>query len=160
MSVKFVTMKRCLSIILFVLPVLAHSQLNINKTKAEIKKEITKSKKDNRSVKFSVYETDSTLSIVTIKQDKEQKDLLLQFDKKGNCKMEKMSFSSDIIFKKDLSEILDLKKYEWQKVNENQYVSKFEENIMIELPADDQLKTINIIRMDWTKALYDLLLNN
>lgn len=43
------------------------------------------------------------------------------------------------------------------KLNENQYISKFEEKLLIELPTENKTNTIRIIRTDWNKVLYDIM---
>jgi hypothetical protein len=53
--------------------------------------------------------------------------------------------------------LLAKEKYVWKKINENQYISKFEDKIMIELPTENKSNSITIIRTDWTKILYDIL---
>ena len=54
--------------------------------------------------------------------------------------------------------LFDLKKFEWNKINENQYISKFEEKLMIELPAENYDHSFSILKVEWTKELYELLL--
>jgi DUF1680 family protein len=80
------------------------------------------------------------------------------FDKKGKCNQEKIESSCPSCFSSNLQTILDIKKYHWKKINENQYVSDFESKLMIELPTEKNVFAISVLRMDWTRVLYDILM--
>lgn len=150
-------MQKILFLFLFLYPVLSYSQSNINKSKAAIKKEIEKFKKKNQSYTINISETDSSLLIVETDPEKNRTERLLQFDKARNCKSDALLFNCSSCYKKELARLLAIEKYGWKKINENQYISKFEDKLMIELPTENQSNSITIIRTDWTKILYDML---
>lgn len=150
-------MQKTVLLLLLILPALAYSQININKTKGEIKKEIAKFKKSTPALTLTVSETDSTLTIIKTDADKNREEALVEFDKAGKCRSELRTFNCDHCYKQELEALLGMSKYQWKKLNENQYISKFEENLMIELPTEDKTNTFNIIRTNWSKLLYDML---
>ncbi|MFZ1313068.1 MAG: hypothetical protein WAR38_09400 [Chitinophagaceae bacterium] len=85
-------------------------------------------------------------------------DYIFTFDKTGRCKSETIITRCDSCLTGLLQKVLDLKKFEWNKINENQNISKFEEKLMIELPAENYDHSFSILKVEWTKELYELLL--
>ena len=150
-------MQKTVLLLFIIFPLLAYSQININKTKAEIKKEIAKFKKSTPAFSVTVSETDSTLTTIKKAANKNKEEALLEFDKTGKCRSELRIFNCDQCFKKELETLLGLEKYKWEKLKENQYISKFEEKLLIELPTENKTNTIRIIRTDWNKVLYDIM---
>lgn len=153
-------MKKGLLIIAMLFPVLCFSQIWINMNKASIKKEFNLLKKDNAAIHLKMSDSDNTLLIEKTISKTNRVDYSFQFDKNGLCKSAKSTFDCIPCYTKELTVILNVEKYNWKKINENQYVSKFDENLMIELPTDNATNSIHLIRMEWTKVLYDLLTNN
>ncbi|MBK7289972.1 MAG: hypothetical protein KBF82_03040 [Chitinophagaceae bacterium] len=153
-------MQKTVLLLLLILPALAYSQVNINKTKGEIKKEVANLKKTVPAYTFNVSETDSTLTIIKTDAAKNREDALLEFDKAGKCRSELRTFYCDQCYKQELEKLLGIDRYKWKKLNENQYISKFEENLMIELPTENETNSFSIIRTNWSKVLYDMLTEN
>lgn len=152
-------MQKSFLLLLFLFPVLSYSQININKSRSSIKKETLKFQKQNPLFTITLSETDSTILISEATPEKTFKENLLHLNKTGICKSETINFNCDSCYKNELERILLIEKYSWKKINENQYISKFEENLLLELPTEDKSKKISIIWMDWNKILYDLLLS-
>ena len=67
-------MQKTVLLLLLILPALAYSQVNINKTKGEIKKEVANLKKTVPAYTFNVSETDSTLTIIKTDAAKNRED--------------------------------------------------------------------------------------
>ncbi len=80
------------------------------------------------------------------------------FDESGRCKSETIITRCDSCLSRLLQAALAQKKYEWKKINENQYISKFEDKLMIELPPENPDHSFSFLRVDWTRELYDLLI--
>jgi hypothetical protein len=59
-----------------------------------------------------------------------------------------------------LKRILDKKNFDWKKLNENQFISKFEDRLLIELPVDEKDLSFSIFKAEWTKEIYDLMKGN
>ncbi len=87
-----------------------------------------------------------------------QSQLIYVFDEKGLCMTETTNTRCDSCHDGYLKIILDKKKYNWKKINENQYISRYEDNMMIELFPEGEIRTISVLRADFTRELYDLLL--
>ena len=87
-----------------------------------------------------------------------QTQFIYVFDKKGLCITETVNTRCDSCHDGYLKIILDKPKYAWKKINENQYISRFEDNMMIELFPEGEIRTISVLRADFTRELYDLLL--
>jgi hypothetical protein len=84
--------------------------------------------------------------------------LIFVFDEKGLCMTETINTRCDSCHDGYLKNILDKKKYSWKKINENQYISRYEDNLMIELFPEGDIRTISVLRAEFTRELYDLLL--
>lgn len=153
-------MQKIALLLLLSFPVLANSQLNINKTKKEIKNEIEKFKKSTPAYAVTISETDSTLTIIKTDADKSKEETLLAFDRDGRCQSQLHIFNCDHCYKQELEELLGIENYQWKKLNENQYISKFEARLMIELPTENKTNTISIIRTDWSRVIYDIMKGN
>lgn len=87
-----------------------------------------------------------------------QSQLIFVFDEKGLCMTETINTRCDSCHDGYLKNILDKKKFNWKKINENQYISRFEDNMMIELFPEGEIRTISVLRADFTREIYELLL--
>lgn len=101
--------------------------------------------------------TDSTINVTVKKTASLHTDFVYQFDKVKKCKSERVITGCDSCIKKWLQATLRIGKYGWKKINENQYISKYEYKMMIELPVKPDEHYYTILRMDWSKTLYDIL---
>jgi hypothetical protein len=138
----------------------AFSQNFINKTKKQVKKELTEYITRNDSLNATLNETDTAITL-TIKGTKTlAADFIYRFDKTGKCKSEKVMSSCDSCLNKYLAAALARKNYEWRKINGNQYISNFASRMLIELPGDTNNFSYIILRTDWSKQMYDLLTGN
>jgi hypothetical protein len=153
-------MKNILIALCLTIPAFCFSQLNINKTGAEIKKELQLLRNEKTTVKVSIKETDSTVLATVTKKGNDSYSHFFALDKEDSCKLEKITFTCDTCFTKKLEAILEIENYGWKKINENQYVSRFEDYRMIELPVNNKSFTISILRMEWSQLLYDVLMGN
>jgi hypothetical protein len=136
------------------------SQNYINKTKKQVKKELNEYVSKNDSLNAAISETATAITL-SIKGPKTlPADFIFRFDKAGKCISEKIVAGCDSCFNKYFQAVLDRKKYEWRKINENQYISGFAAKMMIELPPDSKNFSFTILRTDWSKEMYDLLKDN
>jgi hypothetical protein len=92
-----------------------------------------------------------------LKKDKKNKPTL-HFDEKGNCDIEGYQFENKANFEKKLQQIIDIPTYEWIKINENQFVSNFKGQRLLEIFDEAVPYQIRILRTAWSKELYELLL--
>lgn len=93
-------------------------------------------------------------------QVNELTQLIYVFDEKGLCMTETTNTRCDSCHNGYLKLVLDKKKYSWKKINENQYISRYEDNMMIELFPEGEIRTFSILRADFTREVYELLLKN
>lgn len=87
-----------------------------------------------------------------------QTQLIYVFDKQGLCVTETTNTRCDSCHDGYLKIVMDKKKYSWKKINENQYISRYEDGLMIELFPEGEIRSFSILRVEWTRELYDLLL--
>jgi hypothetical protein len=151
-------MKHFLIIALFCVPAQTFGQGMINKSKAFVKNKL-ETNTPGDSLRGIVSENDSTIQMTVPSQSSNQATFIYNFDQKGKCSSEKAISKNEVTHKKLLHEILDQKQYGWKRLNENQYVSKFSENMLIELPGEPGIFIITILRTNWDKKMYELLYN-
>lgn len=82
------------------------------------------------------------------------------FDEKGKCNGEVSITRCDSCYNGLLNGILNISAFAWKKINESQYISRFEDGLMIELFQEEDAKRLSVLKTDWTRELYDLLLKN
>lgn len=92
-----------------------------------------------------------------LKKEKGTKPIL-HFDEKGLCDMESYQYETKAVFDKRLQLILGLGEFEWIKINENQFVSNFKKQRLVEIFEEEPPYQVRILRTAWSKELYDLLL--
>ncbi|HNF45938.1 MAG TPA: hypothetical protein PK695_04035 [Chitinophagaceae bacterium] len=149
-------MKKIILLLLLILPAYLFAQDLIGKTRNEVNVYIKKSIIDTDSNSWKLTETDST--IVCKLEKAENKDVwIFEFDKKGNCKIETYHTSSEKKYLKIRDEALKKKSYGWLDLNLNQYISKFEKNILMEMQVIDQLYSLSFIKTSLDKKLYEIL---
>jgi hypothetical protein len=149
-------MTRLIILLFILLPFSGFAQKYINKKKAEVKKELDKYITDNKSINATLSETDTSLVLNIPGTTTQQANFVYFFDKEGKCRSQKTTANCDSCIAKYLQQALQQGKYNWRKINENQYISSFEEKLMIETPADGKEFSFMILRTDWSKILYDM----
>ena len=80
------------------------------------------------------------------------------FDAEGLCEAEIFICESGSRFTRQLEAILAKKKYAWKRLNENQFISRFEDGLLLEISPEPPLHSFAILRTGWTREVYDLLL--
>lgn len=153
-------MHRIITFCLLLFSFSCFSQNYINKTKAQVKKELNEYISKNDSLNATVSETGTAIVLVIKGPKTLPADFIYRFNKAGKCISEKVVAGCDFCFNKYFQAVLDREKYEWKKINENQYISGFAAKMMIELPPDSKNFSFTILRTDWSKQMYDLLKGN
>lgn len=82
------------------------------------------------------------------------------FDEKGRCTEMQVESGCVSCLEELLRDILTLPEHGWQKLNENQYISRFESRLLLEIPPGTSLKTVVLLYADWTPEAYELLRKN
>jgi hypothetical protein len=153
-------MFRLLPFLLVLLPSTIFSQLYINKSKSSVKEEISKIFSGKNNITVTLSETDSSLSMKTRGTGTIEADYLYSFDKAGKCSAEKTVTWCDSCNDKLLQQVLGEKKYEWKKINLNQYISKFEVGVFLELQVTGNTYSFTIYRTNLNKKMYKFLMEN
>ncbi|MBM3414919.1 MAG: hypothetical protein FJY20_00440 [Bacteroidetes bacterium] len=146
--------------LLLCFPINAFSQKHLDKTKEEVKKELGKYVAANSQLRPALTETDSTL-VLSVTEQSQPASFVYGFDRTtGKCNYQQTKASCDSCYKKYLKTLLDQNVYRWKKINENQYVSAFEYQLLLELPAEANEYSFILFKTQWTKELYDLLIKD
>lgn len=154
-------MHRIFFLFLLHLPVAVSAQKYFDKSRGDVKKELEKYVLDNKSINPKLTETDSTLVLAVNDPTAQPARFIYGFDKStGQCNYQRTIASCDSCYKKYLENLLGQKEYQWKKINENQYVSKFADRLLLELRVEDNDYTFTLFKTAWTKELYDILQQN
>jgi hypothetical protein len=117
--------------------------------------EIAKSFKEEKGYKMA---NDGTLLTFTYTDSLSGTvQLKFRFDGYGKCFFEEYVASCDSCINHLLTRTLAAEKFGWKKINENQYVSKYKEFLMIELPVEQGDHSFAVFRTEWNKDSYKLL---
>lgn len=138
----------------------AFSQHFIGKSKTHVKKELGKKRDKNNTLTIILADNDSVLVYSYKDASLQPVDFIYGFDARGNCNMEKVKAGCDSCFRKYLQQVLQQKKFGWRKVNENQYVSNFPDRLLLEIPPENKDFSYTILRTEWTREVYNMLLAN
>lgn len=151
-------MTRFFLFLLLLLPAISFGQRYMNYTKSELKDSLTAKIEKKDGVTSSIKDKKDELIYTSGGQGDQQTEIIYSFDSLGKCIREKVIASCDTCIYAKLQSILSIQSYKWKKINENQYVSRFEDRLMIELSVNKQEHSFYIHRMEWTQLLYDILL--
>lgn len=110
--------------------------------------------KENKRI--VVTETDSTLTCLLRDTSVKHLDIILFFDKKGNCYKEQRTLTCDTCFQLMLKETLADKRYEWQAINETDYASSYKKKRLLHAKVAQPF-TYVIERWDVSRKEYDLV---
>lgn len=146
-------------ILMLMLPFSLSAQDLIGKSRTAVKQWNQKDYLFNDTTKFTLTETDSTL-IFYVKDNPFQEKWIFEFDNNGLCKLESFHTRSLQQFTAARDKALRKKAYQWRSLNLNQYISKFEKNILLEMQETDKVYSISFIRTSLDKRLYDILVGN
>ena len=139
------------------LPLLVSAQIQIGKTGTEIKSYWKKQQKTG--ARYSIEAGPNLSILVTESRDKGAVHHTYEADSLGRCAVQRVESDNQEYTGNFLSQLLAIPRYQWKKLNENQYISRYEDFLLIELPADGSMKYVKLLHMEWNRTLYDLLSN-
>jgi hypothetical protein len=151
-------MTRIILFLLLLLPVVSFGQQYMNYTKTALRDTLTAKIEKNNGIITTIKDTRDGLIYTTKGPGTEKTEIIYSFDSLGKCMREKVVAGCDTCIYAKLQSILNIGGYKWKKINENQYVSRFEDRLMIERSINKQEHSFYIHRMEWTQLLYDILL--
>ena len=153
-------MKRIVIALLLLFPFHAFSQALVGKGKSFVRYALQRDLKKNPEINIVIDDKDS-LILYSIRDEKYKPvDFIYRFDQSGKCVSQRVLAGCDSCFQKYLNALLERKKYEWKKINENQYVSKYSEFLMVELSPQKEDYSYIILKADWNRETYRLLMGN
>lgn len=152
---------RLVFFILLLLPISVLGQRYIDKNRDYVKRELEKYVAVNKAVKPVLKEKGSTITLTVNDPASQSAVFSYHFDETtGLCNYEKTVSTCDSCYNKYLQNLLDLKSYEWKKINESQYVSKFSDYLLIELQTEGNEQSFTLLKTQWSKELYELMQKN
>ncbi|WP_315814429.1 hypothetical protein [Paraflavitalea speifideaquila] len=82
------------------------------------------------------------------------------FDERGKCNQEKTISFCDSCYTKYRDKLLARKQFEWVRINDTLYVSKFSKKRRLELHPHQPDRTMNLFKTSWKRPEYELLLSD
>ena len=152
-------MFRYLLILVVIIPLAGSCQESIGKSKDIVKAELETWKKANAGSYPTVTEIGSNTTLSIKDPGYGQVKFIYTFDKSKTCIRVKTVALTDSARNNYLNNMLEKKEYEWVKLNGNQYISKFSDKLMIELPGDPKNHSVTVYRAEWNQEIYNMLLN-
>ena len=154
-------MMRYLLLLSFLIPLSVYSQTKLGKSRQQLTNELNQSVKNGQ---FSKAEFDDTKNrLVVSSRDSLGQGLRYEYgfdEKTGNCITEMTISTCEACMKNLLNELLAVTSYQWKKINESQYVSRFEDHLLIEWQQTGNEISFTLIRTAWTRELYNMLKEN
>lgn len=142
---------------LLLFPGFVNGQQYFGKTQDQVKKDLQQYIKKNKSLAATLEQTDSSIHLSVPGPTSQPADFYYYFDKTGKCVSQKTITYCDSCFSKFLQTLLQQEKYNWKKINENQYISGYSQGLLIELPAEEKQYWFLLMKVDWSRELYKLL---
>jgi len=154
------TLPKLVAILFLGFPFFGISQSYINKPYQKVENAIRENEFKKFSLKPVITTKDSVIIFSAENPPCPSIKVIYRFDELKKCKSEELNIGCQDYFTKLLTRIIENKQYNWIKINENQYVSDFDSGLMIEIPPDNSSFSFKILRMNWSRELYDLLMKN
>lgn len=151
-------MKRTILLILVFLPAHLFAQKYFDKGKEHVKKDLQHYIAQNKTLNPVLTVTDSSLVLEIAEADGPTRFIYSFDSESGKCMAQRTEANCEACYKKYRDNLLDQKVYKWVKLNENQYVSRYEDRLLVELAADEKDYTFTVFKTQWTKDFYELLI--
>ncbi len=151
-------MKRTIFLTLLFLPFTLFAQKYFDKDIAKVKKELEHYVANNSSLNPSLTVTDSSLILTIVEADTRPTRFIYGFDlESGKCNLQRTEANCESCYKKYLDNLLEQKIHKWKKLNENQYISRYEDHMLVELAPDENDHSFTVFRAQWSKDFYEML---
>lgn len=144
---------------LLLFPAILSAQLHFDKEKSKVKKELEHFISRNKSINPSLNETDSTLVLQTEDKPGQFIRVIYGFDRvSAKCNVQQTVTDCDACYQEQLNKLMEQKSFQWKKLNENQYASRYEDHLLLELRSEENDFTFTLFRTDWSREFYELLI--
>lgn len=151
-------MIRTILLILVFLPVQVFSQKYFDKDKEHVRKDLQHYLVQNKPLNPVLTVTDSTL-VLTIDEPDGPTRFIYSFDREsGKCNAQRTEANCEACYKKYRDNLLEQKVHKWIQLNENQYVSRYEDRLLVELSAEYSDYSFTVFKTHWTRDFYELLI--
>jgi hypothetical protein len=152
-------MKKQLLILLFLLPVCAaFSQSMIGHAKMTVRSTLKRYIKSHDFRNSAIAEHGDTMMLQVNEPSVAQVEFRYLFNDGNWCIAEQKTTCCEKCLSDLMTDVLDSKKYEWIKVNDNTYVSKFSKKRLLKITQTNEVKQMNITKIKWSKEEYEQLL--
>ena len=151
-------MRLTLLLVCLVVALAGYSQTYINDYKPVVRMKLKRLIKENH-FQSTITETDSTIALIIRDSAYKPVDFVYHFNKNRKCIAEEYIGRCEPCMKLYLGNALKLDKYEWVKVNEQHYVSKYSKGLMIEISNNPDTYSFIIYKMDWDRELYERIIH-
>lgn len=152
-------MKRLFAIYLFLCPFSLLAQSYFDKDKETVKLELGQYVHKNKSLNPELTISDSSVILAITEPGNHRIRFKYGFDREsGKCNALETVAHCSACYKKHLDSLLEQKNHNWKKLNENQYVSRYEDQLLLETAIEEGDYSFILFKTQWTRDFYDLLI--
>lgn len=154
-------MMRYLLLFSFLIPLSVCSQSKLGKSRQELTNELLQIAKNGKSSKTAFDKKKDRLVLTFVDSSGQNYRYEYAFDEKtGACFTEMMASTCEACLRNELNRLLAVTSHQWKKINESQYISKFEDYLLIEWQQTGNEFSFTLIRTAWTRELYNMMKEN
>lgn len=154
-------MMRYLLLFFFLIPTFVSSQSRLGKSREELIIELQQQAKSNQSPKPEFDKKKNRLVLPGKDSSGQRIRYEYAFDEKNGFCITEMTISAcEACVQNALKDLLTQSVYEWKKINESQYVSRFEDFLLIEWQQTGNEFSFTLIKTAWTRELYNMMKEN
>jgi hypothetical protein len=136
------------------------SQTYIGQNRKRVKNRLEQYAAEATGFTGSLQEAGDSITLILSTADILPTRFIYHFDEAGKCKSEKVIANCDSCFNKYLQAALDRKEYHWKKINENQYVSDYDNKLLLEVPPENTNFSFQVLKLAWSREQYRMMTGN
>jgi len=154
-------MMRSLFLLFLLIPMALCAQKNLGKSRQVLMDHLQQFIKNSPSSKLEFDKQNERLVMST--RDSSGQSIRYEYgfdDKSGACFTEMTVSTCETCVRNELNWLLSVTSYQWKKINESQYVSRFEDYLLIEWQQTGTEFSFTLIKTAWTRELYNMMKEN
>lgn len=153
-----IRMMRYIILLTLLFPLALHAQQHLGKSRQALTDEMLQLSKKNPQSKAEFDNQRNRLLLTT--KDSLGHTLYYEYgfdEQSGACITEMIKADCESCIRNAMNRLLSYAAYEWKKINESQYVSRFEDYLLIEWQQSGNDFSFTLIKTAWTRELYNLM---
>ncbi len=152
-------MKKQLLLVLLLLPVCAaFSQSMIGHTRSVVRTHLKRYIRQHNFTNSKIEERADTMLLNVKEKDLAAVEFRYIFNANRWCIAEQKTTCCEQCMSTLMTDILGSKRFEWNKINDSTYISKFSKKRLIKVTQTNETKRVDIHKIKWSRQQYETLL--